>query len=142
MTHSRGRAPLNIVVPCLVVRVQSYISQHRTTSPSMASEQQAAQTPTMTVLRLEDVYDIATRVSAEFQQLASQFGGTRLSTVIPIVLDALEQLENVITVNQQLEIRVRKLILSNDALAREKEVTSSELKVSQLARCLWSCEAV
>ena len=93
----------------------------------MASEQlhQA-----VTLLQLEDVYEIATRVSEEFQELASQFGGTRLATIVPIVLDALEQLERAITANQQLEIKVRRLILSNDALVREKDETSAELKVS------------
>ena len=83
----------------------------------------------VTLLQLEDVYDIATRVSEEFQELASQFGGSRLATILPLVLDALEHLERAVTANQQLEIKVRRLILSNDALAREKEETSSELQV-------------
>lgn len=95
----------------------------------MASEQlQQA----VTLLQLEDVYEIATRVSEEFQELASQFGGSRLATIIPIVLDALEQLERAVTANQQLEIKVRRLILNNDALKREKEVTDTELKVLTL----------
>ena len=93
---------------------------------AMASEQlQQA----VTLLQVEDVYEIATRVSEEFQELASQFGGSRLATIIPIVLDALEQLERAVTANQQLEIKVRRLILSNDALKREKEGTDTELKV-------------
>lgn len=95
-------------------------------------QQQPASTKAPSVaasLRLEDVYDIATKVSEQFQVLASQFGGSRLSTIIPIVLDALEHLENVTTANQELEIKVRKLILSNDALAREKDQTTAELKV-------------
>ena len=93
----------------------------------MACEQH--QPPVGLQLRLEDVYEIATRVSEEFQLLASQFGGTRLSTIVTLVLDALEQLESVVTANQQLEIKVRKLILGNDALMREKEETSTGLKV-------------
>ena len=93
----------------------------------MASEQlQQA----VTLLQLDDVYEIATRVSEEFQELASQFGGSRLATIIPIVLDALEHLERAVTANQQLEIKVRRLILSNDALKREKEETDTELKVN------------
>ena len=95
----------------------------------MASEQLHVQ-QAVTLLQLEDVYEIATRVSEEFQELASQFGGSRLATVIPIVLDALEHLERAVTANQQLEIKVRRLILSNDALKREKEETSTELKVN------------
>lgn len=94
----------------------------------MASEQ-VQQAPPVALVKLEDVYEKATRVSEEFQLLAAQFGGTRLSTIIPLVLDALEQLESVVTANQQLEIKVRKLILANDALMREKEETTTELKV-------------
>lgn len=117
----------------------NFCSVKRDSNQSMASEaqqnhhqQQPASTKAPSVaasLRLEDVYDIATKVSEQFQVLASQFGGSRLSTIIPIVLDALEHLENVTTANQELEIKVRKLILSNDALAREKDETTAELKV-------------
>ena len=98
----------------------------------MASEQlQQA----VTLLQLDDVYEIATRVSEEFQESASQFGGSRLATIIPIVLDALEHLERAVTANQQLEIKVRRLILSNDALKREKEETDTELKVNLYVVC-------
>lgn len=93
----------------------------------MACEQQ--QPSVRLQLRLEDVYEIATRVSKEFQLLASQFGGTRFSAIVTLVLDALEQLESVVTANQLLEIKLRKLILGNDALMREKEETSKGLKV-------------
>lgn len=107
----------------------------------MASELQQQPAPPVTLLQLEDVYDIATRVSEEFQVLASQFGGSRLSTIIPMVLDTLEHLENAITANQQLEIRVRKLMLGNDTLMKEKEEASTELKVCKLGPDLISSPA-
>ena len=111
----------------------------------MASEQQPQpqqqQQQVVALLRLEDVYEIATRVSEEFQALASQFGGSRLSAIIPMVLDALEHLESAISANQQLEIKVRRLMLGNDTLVREKEDMNAELKVR--GQCsVWSCVAI
>lgn len=122
------------MVECAVIHEDTsfdYISEFAGYSfTEMASEQQLQQqSPVALQLRLEDVCEIATRVSEEFQRLASQFGGTRFSTIVTLVLDALEQLESVVTTNQQLEIKVRKLILGNDTLMREKEETSAALKV-------------
>ena len=105
-----------------------------TSKKEMASELQQQPALPVTLLQLEDVYEIATRVSEEFQVLASQFGSSRLSKIIPTVLDALEHLENVVTANQQLEIRVRKLILGNDTLMKEKAEANTELKVQYYAR--------
>ena len=98
----------------------------------MANEPQQQSSLPVTLLQLEDVYEIATRVSEEFQVLASQFGSSRLSKIVPTVLDALEHLENLVTANQQLEIRVRKLILGNDTLMKEKAEADTELKVQYL----------
>lgn len=116
-------------LPCFWAPALQCVCAVEQKNSAMASEQlQQA----VTLLQVEDVYEIATRVSEEFQELASQFGGSRLATIIPIVLDALEQLERAVTANQQLEIKVRRLILSNDALKREKEGTDNELKVLTL----------
>ena len=80
-------------------------------------------------LNVTDVYDIATKIGLEFQKIIDEYGGTSVTNIIPMIVGALEQLENVVGENEQLRLEHCKLAIQSDRLKEERQLrikTTSE----------------
>lgn len=87
-------------------------------------------------LQVTDVYDIATKVGKEFQQIIEKFGGNCVSSLVPTVVSALEQLESYVEENQKLHAQNSKLILHNDRLAAERENRIRLAAENEVSKCV------
>lgn len=79
-------------------------------------------------LQVTDVYEIATKIGLEFQKIIDEYGSATVTNIIPMIVSALEQLENVVGENEQLRLEHCKLALKSDKLeARQlRAKTASE----------------
>lgn len=78
-------------------------------------------------LQVTDVYEIATKIGLEFQKIIDEYGSTSVTNIIPMVVGALEQLENVVEESEQLRVEHCRLQLKSDRLKEEREIRAKML---------------
>ena len=70
-------------------------------------------------LQVADVYEIATKIGREFQKIIDEYGSPSVTNIIPMVVGALEQLENVVEENEQFRVEHCTLAIQSDKLKEE-----------------------
>ena len=79
-------------------------------------------------LQVTDVYEIATKIGLEFQKIIDEYGSSSVTNIIPMVVGALEQLENVVEENEQFCVEHCRLAIQSDRLKEEREQRVKMLK--------------
>ena len=79
-------------------------------------------------LHVTDVYEIATKIGLEFQKIIDEYGSSSVTNIIPMVVGALEQLENVVEENEQFRVEHCRLAIQSDRLKEEREQRVKMLK--------------
>ena len=101
----------------------------KTTLVMATSEEATLSPPLLTSDRLQitDVYEIATKIGLEFQKIIDEYGSPSVTSIIPMVVGALEQLEKVVEENEQFRMDHCKLALQSDRLKEERELRAKML---------------
>lgn len=96
----------------------------------MATSEEATLSPPLLTsdrLQITDVYEIATKIGLEFQKIIDEYGSPSVTSIIPMVVGALEQLEKVVEENEQFRMDHCKLALQSDRLKEERELRAKML---------------
>ena len=93
-------------------------------------EETSVSPPLLTSDRLQvtDVYEIATKIGLEFQKIIDEYGSASVTNIIPMVVGALEQLENVVEENEQFRVEHCRLAIQSDRLKEERQQRVKILK--------------
>lgn len=75
---------------------------------------------------ITDVYDIASDIGNDFERLIETFGAEPLSSLVPKVINILEQLEHLAAQNQKEQDQMAELRYAVEKLQMEKTVKAEE----------------
>ena len=96
----------------------------------MAGQEEVSPSPPLLSgnrLQVTDVYEVATKIGLEFQKIIDEYGSATVTNIIPMVVSALEQLENVVEENEQLRVEHCRLAIKSDRLKEERQVRAKML---------------
>ena len=86
-------------------------------------------------VNIEEVYSSATKIGQEFQRVIEQHGQDVVSDLLPLVVQALEQLEEVVEEVTELHNENGKLSLEASRLQAETEARQNLAKEKKVTYC-------
>ena len=86
-------------------------------------------------VNIEEVYASATKIGQEFQRVIEQHGQDVVSDLLPLVVEALEQLEHVVEEVTELHSENGKLSLEASRLQAETEARQNLTKEKKVTYC-------